>query len=138
MSNEAARAYPIHIVGSSELPDIFETKLPWYVRFGVFIGTLMTQPANPKTWGFNPSVITLCLLIAGILTSGGWYIGHQAAIIEDLQKDSIETKGVAGKAESKSDYAVAKVDGGDGHVVKNPTPTPKQKVKENSKPVQGE
>jgi len=56
------------------------------------------MPNAPRIWGWNPSVITLLILIAGLLTSGGYYIGHQAAIIENIQKQADEANAAAKKA----------------------------------------
>jgi|GEM_PF-4626875 len=111
----------------SNLPGEPEVKhFRWWIRFGLLMGTLMATD-TPKGWGWNPSVLTLCLIVAGLIAGGAYYLGHQAAIIENLEQKQIETRGVADDASKKSLYAISKVDGGDGHA--EPKPSPKAKTK---------
>src|SRR6185369_2755667 len=104
-------------------------ELSWWLRFWTWLGVIMAQPDNPRGWGWNPSVITLCLVILGIVASGAWYIGHLAAEIEFLKQSQQETRSTADDAHSKSLYAISKVDGGDGHAESNANANVKKKEK---------
>lgn len=119
----------VRIAESSEMPKITKRRLAWYLRLGIRIGTLMAQPANPKGWGWNPSVITLCIVIGGILFTAGMYIQHERDAVETLQREHEATQRMAESSKRESSYAVAKVDGGDGHAVVTATATPAQKGK---------
>lgn len=59
----------------------------WLIRAGIRTGLLMSAPP-PKVWTLNPSVVTLLIVIASLIASGGYYIGHQAAVIEGIQRQA--------------------------------------------------
>lgn len=127
--------YPIHLVEPFR-PSDEPRALPFWARWLIYAGVFMSQPAEPKGWGWNPSVLTLCLVVASLIAGGSYYLGHQAAIIENLQQKQVETQSVAGDAINKSLYAISKVDGGDGHA--QPAKTPSGVPPKEKKPSQGE
>ena len=69
-------------VPKEPLPDI---KPRWALWTAYYLG-LLDMPHQPRIWGWNPSVIVLMLAIACILVSGGYYIGHQDTVIQNIQK----------------------------------------------------
>lgn len=73
-----------------------------------------------KVWTINPAVITLLIVIASIIASAGYYIGHQAAVIENIQKQADDAKTAA---QTAKDVVYA------GTSTESPTPTPKTKEK---------
>lgn len=116
MPNQAVvREFPIH--STTEPKDRGE--LSRLVKILIWTGTLMTQPENPRGWSLNPAVITLCILIASLLTGGGYYVGHLAAEIEFLKQQQVHTEAVAQDAEKVAGYSVAQSDKGDGHKITN-------------------
>lgn len=87
----------------------------WWIRAGIWTGLLMSAPP-PKVWTWNPAVITLCLVIAGLLTGGGWYLGYQQAVIENIKQKADKAASDAATVKSLvSEEAV------------EPTPTPRRK-----------
>ncbi len=129
MPNEAVISKPIPFPSLLGTDETLPTRLPWYIRCGVWVGTLMVKPDVPKGWGVNPSVITLCILIAGIIASGAYYIGHQAAMLDQMQERMNQVDAKAEDAHTKATYAISKSDGGDGHEQSNTA-----KVKPKGKP----
>lgn len=92
----------------------------------------MTSPP-PKNWTWNPSVITLLILIAGIIGGGAYYMGRQASIIENIQQQAAEAKQKAEAADTKATYAVKDADIKSGHA-----DPPKKKTEVKPKPQTGE
>jgi len=84
------------------------------VWLGHYLG-IVDMPNTPRVWGWNPSVITLLILIAGLLTGGGYYVGHQAAIIENIKKQADDARQ---DAKNAKDIAIA------GQVEATATSTP--------------
>ncbi len=84
--------YPMLV---KEPPGTEIPKRSWYIRLGLRVGVFMADPKNPTEWKWSPAVATLLIVCGGILAGGGWYIGHQAALIENLQKDATETRHIA-------------------------------------------
>ena len=115
---EVARAKPIifpgiHLAESAEIPTSGQ-RPSWIIRAGIYVGALMSAPP-PKVWSFNPSVVTLVILIVGIVAAGAYYMGRQDATINRIEK-------VAEKAEQKADAALAI---SNPQPNEEPTPTPK-------------
>lgn len=75
----------------------------------------MAQPDTPRGWGWNPAVLTLCLVVLGIVASGSYYVGHLAAEVEYLKQQQQHTEAVAQDASKVATYAVKQQDSGDGH-----------------------
>ncbi len=135
MANDAtARAipFPIHLAESSELPTY--PKQPWYVRFGIFIGTLMTQPANPKGWGWNPSVITLCLVVLSMAVGIAYYVGQKESELRQLKEASDNSTKTAQEALKLATYAVKDADVKSGHAEPSKSPDKKTAAKKEPKP----
>lgn len=114
--------FPVLKAENVVLPE--ERKPFWLVRFGLWIGTLMVRPNEPKGWGWNPSVITLLLVIAGLLTSGGWYLGVQWAESRQMQKEIDAFTEDARKAKERQTYNAGQLDAQRGHTATFPSPTP--------------
>lgn len=70
---------------------------------------------TPKGWGWNPSVLTLCLIVAGLIAGGAYYIGHMAAQVEFLERQAQHTEAVAQDAQKVATFTNATSDKGDGH-----------------------
>ena len=114
-STATVREFPIHsTTGTKD-----KGELSRLVKILIWMGTLMPQPDTPRGWGWNPSVITLCLVTLGIVASGAYYIGHLAAEVEFLKQQQMHTEAVAQDASKVATYAVKESDKGDGHKVTN-------------------
>lgn len=120
MPNEAAAPISrptIPFPGIRMSVDVPQERGPGLVaRAGIAIGVLMARPEEPKGWGWNPSVITLCILVGSLLAGGGYYIGRQASQIEMIQKQADEARKTAQDAK---DLILVPTD-------ETPTPTPKK------------
>lgn len=96
-------------------------KPSWIYRFCVWYGVIMPNPDHPRGWTFNPAVITLTILIAGLLTGAGYYVGEKNTesrhLLERLQKAEED-------ARVARELSVAQ-SGQLGHTP--PTPTPQEK-----------
>lgn len=79
----------------------------------------MPNTPQPTVWGFSPSVLTLLLFIGGLIASASWYLGHQASVIENIQKQ-------ADAAQLKADKAMD-IANGDKTPTATPTVTPKER-----------
>lgn len=71
--------------------EIIENKqLPWYMRAAIWTGVIMATPETPKGWSFNPSTVTLALVIAGMIAGGAYYVGQNDAerrhLLERIEK----------------------------------------------------
>lgn len=90
MINEVAIARTGTVHPWPGLEIITETKQPWYIRAAIWTGVIMAAPEKPSGWQISPAVITLALVIAGMVASGGYYMGLKDAenrqILERLQK----------------------------------------------------
>ena len=85
-TNMPGEVFPIY--NTNPFPTLTEVGRPaWHIRAGIWTGVLMSAPP-PKVWTFNPSVITLVILLITVVGGAGYYIGHQAATIENIQKQA--------------------------------------------------
>ena len=89
------------------------------IKILIWTGTLMAQPDTPRGWGWNPSVITLCLVILSIVASAAYFIGHLTAEVEFIKQQQTHTEAVAQDALKVNTFATADGDKGDGHKVAN-------------------
>jgi hypothetical protein len=120
MNEHAVKILGFPSIGPHTDDEYKEPKPGRIKRLGSVLGVIaMPNPDNPKVWTWNPSVITLLILLASLLTAGGYYVGHMAAEVEFLKQQQVATQEKAAKAENQALYAVKKVDGGDGHEVAN-------------------
>ena len=80
---------------------------------------------SPKGWGWNPSVITLCILIGTLIGGGGLYIGDMRRQIMNIEQQANEAKSKADSAHAEAQNAttIAMSD----HPTPTPEPTPKKK-----------
>lgn len=106
--------YPIHATEHPESTKV--ERPPWWIRCGQWIG-IMTQPNKPQ-WSLSPAVVTLLLVIAGIIASAAYYVGHQAAVIEGIQRDASDAKKAAQTAQN--------IVGGSDVPESTPSPKPKK------------
>ncbi len=92
------------------------------VRFGIAIGVLMAAPP-PKVWTWNPSVITLLILIASLLLGGGYYLGTLDAERKLMEQRLQKAEQDAEKAKQIGSYTAGATDAQRGHLDPTPTPT---------------
>lgn len=121
MNEQTAAKLPFHVVGTPGdvmWPDD-EMQPGWLVRLGIMLGVLMAAP-QPKVWTWNPSVLTLLLLIASMIAGGGYYLGQQDERIRTIQKQAD-----AASAEANTAKTIAITTGGMEPEV-TPTPTLKK------------
>ena len=96
MNVEAARSnisyYPMR-------DEVERPRPSWILRATNWLGITMTRTDNPRGFSFNPAVITLVLVIAGMVAGGAYYMGQRDAenrhLLERLQKaemDAAEAK----------------------------------------------
>lgn len=95
----------------------------WLLRATDWIGITM-KTETPSGWSFNPATVTLALVVAGGILTGGYLWGenvterrHLLQRIEQAEKDAAEAK-------KFSIYATAGADEASGH-----KPEPKEKQK---------
>lgn len=131
---------PARILEYPILAESFEKKEPWYVRAGLGVGAMVIKPESPKGWGWNPAVVTLCLVIVsmgvtavGALMAGAYYLGqrdneqrHVLERIEEVQQKADKAADDADKAKQLESYNAGGVDATKGHF--------KPKEKENKQP----
>lgn len=101
-------------------------------RFLIYIGAAkaMPKPNDPHAWGWNPSVITLLIVVGTLLFTSGVAIGVLTNKVQNLESNQQHVEAVATDATKQATYAVTKVDGGDGHAPKaNATVTPQDTKK---------
>ncbi len=51
-----------------------------------WLGFTMARTEDPRGWSFNPATVTLAILIAGLLTGGGYYVGSTDTERKDVQQ----------------------------------------------------
>jgi hypothetical protein len=98
----------------------------WIVRASHWLGVTMPQPEHPRGWTLNPATVTLAIIIAGGLVTGGYLWGeniterrHLLERIEAAEKDAAEAK-------KFSIYATAGSDASTGHKPEPKKPEPKK------------
>lgn len=103
--------------------EIIENKqLPWYIRAAIWTGVIMATPETPKGWSFNPSTVTLALVVAGMIAGGSYYLGAQAEREKQIMERLRIAEHDAAEAKKFSVYAAAGSDAQTGH-----KPEPKEK-----------
>lgn len=127
-----ARILPIHGTRVPVVEDVIKRPRGYGEpsRIGrslIFIGAAMAQPDIPRGWGWNPSVITLCIVILSIVASAAYFIGHLSAQVEQLRQQYVQTDLKAEDAKTKATYAARDVDNADGHTVGNTNSVKKEK-----------
>lgn len=77
----------------------------------------------PKVWTVNPAVVTLCLLIAGIVAGGAYYLGqrdteakHILERVKQAEDKANAAQADAAKAKQIETYNAGAVDATKGHV----------------------
>ena len=83
----------------------------------------MVNPSKPQ-WNWNPSVITLLLVIVGIIASGAYYMGQLSSDFKSMQRAVTASEDKADKA-----LKIALSDNPEGEPTPTPTPTPTPKRK---------
>lgn len=100
-----------HFPALASKPDEAEiVESPWYIRFGVWIGTLMVQPEIPKGWGWNPSVITLCIVVLSLVASVSYYMGSANAESKSMMMRLEKAETDAAEAKKLSAYQAGVAD----------------------------
>lgn len=98
-----------------DLPPSPKRELPWVIRATTWIGITMATPETPRGWSFNPATVTLALIVAGGILTGGYLWGENVTerrhLMERLQKAEAD----AAEAKKFSIYATAGADEAAGH-----------------------
>lgn len=105
--------------GTETLETADEEKQPkrphWFFRAAVWTGVIMSDPETPKGWSFNPSTITLGLVIASLIAGGSYYLGAQAEREKQIMERLRIAEHDAAEAKKFSVYAAAGSDAQTGH-----------------------
>lgn len=96
-----------------------EKKPHWLFRTAVWSGVIMSTPENPKGWTFNPSTVTLALVVAGMIAAGSYYLGAKDAELKILQRQIDAYTADAAKAKQLETYNAGSVDAMKGHTNSN-------------------
>lgn len=112
------KEYPYYAVGTLP-PDVPIEEKPekWWIRAGIRIGALMST-TTPKVWSLNPAVVTLLILIAGMIGGGGYYLGHQAAVQNQMQRELDKVAADEKRRKELEIYNSRQTDEQDGHAIK--------------------
>ena len=109
-----------------DLPPSPKRELPWIARATNWIGITMSTPETPRGWSFNPATVTLALIVAGGILTGGYLWGENVTERRHLMERIKVAEDKAGAADEKATYAVAGKDKQDGH---GPNANTNQKTK---------
>lgn len=124
MANGAATSRVRRFPTTGILANENEERIPhWFYRAAVWSGVIMSEPQSPKGWTFNPSTVTLSLVIAGLIAGGSWYLGAQSERERQIMERLTVAERKADAADTKATYAVSGTDAERGH---KPEPSPKK------------
>jgi len=118
-SNEQTATIYQHPILGNPPTDDKPPKPSWVIWLCNVFGVI-DMPNTPRIWGFNPAVVTLISMLVLTIGGGGYYLGHQAAIIENIQKQADAANEAAKKAK---DIAL----GAEADQEPSPTPTKERK-----------
>ena len=115
---DATNIYPIgkaFPVLPNEEPE--EVRRKWWLRVTDWVGITMStlNDKSPNNWSLNPATVTLALIVAGLLTGGGYYIGEKNAEYKQLLEKTESAVKKAEAADTKATYAVSGKDEKEGH-----------------------
>lgn len=79
-------------------------------RFLQYTGVAMPNTELPRGWSWNPSVITLLILIASLLLGGGYYLGVLDAERTHMQQRLQKAEDDAFKAKQLESYNSGQLD----------------------------
>ena len=92
-----------------------DKKRSWILVVTDWIGITMPQPERPNGWQLNPATVTLSLLIAGGLVTGGYLWGENITERKHLMERIQKAEADAAEAKKFSVYAAAGADEAAGH-----------------------